>query len=469
MKSRPLVGLGITFGSTSSALSGRAAPNKSIMKRPNPPPEPSQSISQPGIARHLAMDDLYTIQATQCPIRGLLDSSQRFPAPPKDQLSACSSMPAIHKSITPYPTQSQRTRRTLITPERESNSQEMLSSTQETIDVPDNKGEMMERRKRRRSTKEDALQLEQRDARRSASRIIAAQHQHDTTKAGKEKERISQQVDQVEATGGRQRKRTNKYAEASEDSQVQSLEGDDEDDSELSPTPEYLKHPDDFLDEDAIDSDYKPSSAAEDRDSDKPSQNNQVQYSSPQSSPSESGQGTIPILETICIYMHEVHEGTCRIVCTNYDPQIRKEFLPGTLANSTVYSMTLKMSPHGFPVIAITIDGHVCGWVPPEETGRLLLERLLQTYHRISAKVKWHYGSKVPGHGYQYVGSTNWLAACDEGDGLDSFYMDRSLNEGSEISEITLQSHRSRMTPPTIREETSPVTRMFRDEEGSRV
>ncbi|RPA71892.1 hypothetical protein BJ508DRAFT_335603 [Ascobolus immersus RN42] len=267
--------------------------------------------------------------------------------------------------------------------------------------------------------------------------------------------------------------RVSHYEAADEDEEEEQTSDDFDGIEEQWVTPESLKHPDNFKDQDADDDDYLPSESEEEEEDEEEEEEEEEQdmgnistndaQAGGQSSGAYEYRGSqmeIPVLDSVCLYATEAHEGSCMVVCTNFDNFVLEKDRPGLLADFTAYNIQQQMSPHGFPLLSLSLnDGSICAWIPPNDKCYSLLEKHILSYHQISARVSWSHASRVPGHGLQYVGSCAWAAVCEEGDGLDNFHKDATPSEASSpIREIT--PDRSSLH----REPTSSISRMIERE-----
>ncbi|RPA87742.1 hypothetical protein BJ508DRAFT_300982 [Ascobolus immersus RN42] len=275
-------------------------------------------------------------------------------------------------------------------------------------------------------------------------------------------------------------------------------------------TPEEDKHPDDFKDEDACDPDFEPLESPSEYDEDEfveksqdskhstdhdadgeeddgedtkgsgeqknmddngiESNHSSIRTSTESDRP-EFHQETISVIKNACYYLHEDHEGTCKITCTNFDWTIKQDHLPGRLPRNIVYELDIRMTPQGVPMIAVVYhdggngDGDICGWVPYSSTAHPLLERFILAFHKIRARISWQ-ASVSTGKSKTdliYHGTCVWEAACDDGDGLD--LGDDSDGEEDFTTGSPADMREGQMNSSGYREGTSPVSHMLRQEE----
>ncbi|RPA70598.1 hypothetical protein BJ508DRAFT_337020, partial [Ascobolus immersus RN42] len=267
-------------------------------------------------------------------------------------------------------------------------------------------------------------------------------------------------------------------------------------------TPEENKHPDDFLDEDEIDPDFEPLESPSEPDEEEfeekysdsdavgyvgknekternsrhtdRSTNDGLEYDSDRESsyqPSMHMENTtggiyqrdIQTIRKACFYIHEDHEGT------NVDPLIKKEHMPGNIPRDTVYRLELKMTPQGVPMIAAIYssasEDFICGWLPYSNASHTQIERLILAFHFVRVRISWQYSmvNGISEESRTYVGTCVWEAICDEGYGLNT-----NLKVGKEEKPRHMSTTGSRYGPVSSQirmEDTSPITRMFREEE----
>lgn len=134
---------------------------------------------------------------------------------------------------------------------------------------------------------------------------------------------------------------------------------------------------------------------------------------------------------------------------------------PGMLHDRTVYSINQRTCAAGFPLFAATYRGGITAWIIPiQDESLALLHRLLLSYHRVESRISWEVQDRVPGRGMRFLGSGSWVAVCDEGDGLETYYHSQpkvvnSTNATHPLASDTRQEQEEPVPP------TSPVSRLF--------